>query len=104
MNRSIIALSNTGGEFFDIGQFVDVSAGDKYVFGFCARDLKNPLHIASYKNHEQCKYALGLLFAAMIADESWFEFPHCDDLQEMMEQARQHGSKITSRKRSHGGS
>lgn len=80
---------------------VEVSAADRTVFiELESRQTRG----GNYSTREHCKFAVGLLAAAVLADEPYFVFPTQADLEAMMETARQHKGKETSRRRSHGGS
>lgn len=100
----MLIISNNERKMCDSTKYREFSAGDKSVLAMPANGETKADILASYDNAEQCKFALGLLRAAMIADDKYFDFPHRDDLNEMMNQARQHKSKYTSRKVSYGGS
>ena len=100
----MLIISNTERKMCDSTKYREFSAGDRAVLAVPANGETKADQCAVYDNAEQCKFALGLLRAAMIADDKYFDFPHRDDLNEMMNQARQHKSKITSRKVSYGGS
>lgn len=101
----MLIMSNNNRAFYDSSKFAEFSAADRAVFAVMSYSAGQvPTKIAFYQTREQCEYALGLLYQAIIAGDAYFEFPHVDDLQERMTVAHQHRSKVTSRKVGHGGS
>lgn len=56
--------------------------------------------LGKYRNREVCTYVMEMLVSAIEDGEPSFTFP----TEESLEHARQHGSKVTNRKVSHGGS
>lgn len=56
--------------------------------------------LAKYQTSEQCKFALGMLYSSIQANENVFSFPKEIDINF----AKQHGGDYKTKKNSHGGS
>ena len=77
-------------------------AGDHTVFMYLASGKE--VRAGKYESADQSRYAIGLLENAILDEEKIFEFPHARDIEERLNIARQHKSKVANRKVSHGGS
>ena len=87
---------------FNYEHIAACEAGDRTVFIHLVSGKE--MRLGNYESGEQTRYALALLENAVLNEEKYFEFPHPKDIEERMQAARQHESRVTSRKRSHGGS
>ena len=107
MNRNIMLISPNKKCIYNASYFYMFQAGDKGVLGAIPEAVQSNYPskvLALYDTKEQTTFALGLMFDAMKNDEEYFEFPHARDIDDMMNYARQHRSKVTNRNVGHGGS
>lgn len=96
----MIIMAKTGGNIVNLDHVENIflSADGKSIKANMAS--RSGCELAKYSTIEQSKYALGMLFSAAQGDERVFSFPEEIDINI----ARQHRSKVSSRKVSHGGS